>query len=338
MLRRPGRRSLRSSHRSGSPTRPISRVHPGFHRHLLLVCIAIILSWGLPGGYIQLSNIGALYLTVLLALRLGPLGLRVGYRGLIGERLGLGSVDTHYLLLSIATVLCQLIWLISPTTVSVISVPLLGLFTLFIAWSIVRLLRVLAVERHLDSRLLFGATAGYLLLGISGGLVLTVLDSVMPGGFHDVLNGETLRMPEHSGFGFDRIAWDQNYGRLNYFAFVSLTTVGFGDITPILPATRLATLALSVMGPLYIAVVLGVVISRFAAQTGAQPGGEAPPRAEPAPRDWSTATAPSASHPTLQGKGSCRMAQETPAPGEARPTDRSPAPVPPDPGPDASGR
>lgn len=333
MVRRSGRRSLRSRHRSGVPLRPISRVHPAFHLHLLLVCIAIILSWGLPGAYIQLSNIGALYLSVLLALRLGPLGLRVGYRGLIGERLGLGSVDNHYLLLSIATVLCQLVWLISPTTLSVISVPLLGLFTLFIIWSIVRLLRVLAVERHLDSRLLFGATAGYLLLGISGGLVLTVLDSLMPGGFHDVLSGETLKIPEHSGFSFDRIAWDQNYGRLNYFAFVSLTTVGFGDITPVLPATRLATLALSVMGPLYIAVVLGVVISRFAAQ----PGGEAPPSAEADPGDWSTATEPSASHPTPQGEGAGRMARQTPAPGAAPPTGRPPAPAPPDPGPDGSG-
>jgi len=277
MMQAKSRRLGRRRRRTGAdPSGPrgalISRVHPEFHRHLLLVCLAILISWGLPGPYVQLGNIGSLYLTVLLVLRLGPLGLRVGIRGLISSRLGLGSVDNHYLLLGIAAVVCQLIWLFSPTALRLVNVPLLGLFTVFMAWSIVRLLRVLAAARSLDSRLLFGATAGYLLLGISGGLVLTVLDSVMPAGFHDTISGEVLQMPKATGFGFDRIAWDQNYGRLNYFAFVSLTTLGFGDITPVVPATRLACLALSVMGPLYIAVVLGVMISRFTAQSQASPG------------------------------------------------------------------
>jgi hypothetical protein len=67
---------------------------------------------------------------------------------------------------------------------------------------------------------------------------------------------------------------DIDYVHFIYFSLASLTTVGFGDITPITPPTRLASLALSVLGPLYIAVVLGVLISRFSG--GAEPPPWAP--------------------------------------------------------------
>lgn len=258
--RRPEQVIARESHSHGL------RVHPEFHRHLLLVCLVVILSWALPGPLVQLGSAGSLYLTVLLGLRLGPIGLKPGRVPLSPV-----SVDTHYLLLAVACCGCQLLWLFAPISLGWLGLPLLALFTLFMAWSILRLLKVLSNERRIDGRTLCGATAGYLLLGISGGLVLTVLDTVMPGGFHDILRDELLRMPQVDGFSIDKIAWDQNYGRLNYFAFVSLTTLGFGDITPVLPATRLACLALSVLGPLYIAVVLGVLISRLSAGVASAP-------------------------------------------------------------------
>jgi hypothetical protein len=61
--------------------------------------------------------------------------------------------------------------------------------------------------------------------------------------------------------------------RINYFAFVSLTTVGYGDIIPVQPLAQLTSLMLSIAGPLYIAVVMGVLISRITSR-GVGPGGE----------------------------------------------------------------
>ena len=51
---------------------------------------------------------------------------------------------------------------------------------------------------------------------------------------------------------------------INYFAFVCLTTVGFGDINPALPLARMLSVVTSIAGPLYLAVVMGVLIGRFA--------------------------------------------------------------------------
>jgi hypothetical protein len=54
--------------------------------------------------------------------------------------------------------------------------------------------------------------------------------------------------------------------RIYYFAFVSLTTVGYGDIVPTTPTAQMASVALSIAGPLYLAVVMGLLISRYTIQ------------------------------------------------------------------------
>jgi hypothetical protein len=54
------------------------------------------------------------------------------------------------------------------------------------------------------------------------------------------------------------------FSTINYYAFVCLTTVGFGDIKPMLPLSRMVSVATSIAGPLYLAAVMGVLIGRFA--------------------------------------------------------------------------
>jgi voltage-gated potassium channel len=295
----------RAARRTFGTRRPL-RVNPDFHRHLLLVCLAVIGSWVLPGSWVQLSGFGFLYLTGLLGLRLGPFAR--GWRQ--REPLSLMSRDTQYLLLAIATAIAQVIWMWNPSALGISALPLMALVTLFMTWSMIRLLEALAQERRIDNRTLFGATAGYLLLGISGGLLLTVLDSAIPGGFYDNFSREALTMPRMTELSGERISWELNYGRLNYFAFVSLTTLGYGDITPVVPATRLACLTLSVVGPLYIAVVLGVLISRFSSMN---------PAPSPAPGAALTER------------------EQVPERSDRSPPGRSPAPEEPDREPDGSG-
>ena len=58
-----------------------------------------------------------------------------------------------------------------------------------------------------------------------------------------------------------------DFGRIYYFAFVSLTTVGYGDIVPATPPAEMASVALSISGPLYLALVMGLLISRYTIQS-----------------------------------------------------------------------
>jgi hypothetical protein len=125
-------------------------------------------------------------------------------------------------------------------------------------------------------------------LGICGGLLLCVIESIDPGSFRSALDGMD---PMMRGGSLESAApltltWERNFMRINYFAFVSLTTVGYGDIIPVLPLAQLTSLMLSIAGPLYIAVVMGVLISRLTSQREAPSALRPPSRRLPPPR-WS---------------------------------------------------
>lgn len=247
----------------------------GFYRHLLLVCVLAILALQLPGSLARLSWLVLLDLTLLLALRLGS-----GSAALHPSQRHRARFPSHlYRVLALVSACGQLIWLVNPGRLAPLLLPLLALFILWLGWSLLRLIRLLSLERRVTGAMVAGATAGYLLIGIGGGLLLTLLELLLPGGFRDTLSGQAISLPPLLELGVRDGRWDLAFGRITYFAFVCLTTVGFGDITPITPPTRLASLALSVLGPLYIAVVLGVLISRF---SGGQEQDPDPP-GDPAP-------------------------------------------------------
>ncbi len=117
--------------------------------------------------------------------------------------------------------------------------PLLVLVTLFIAWSLKRLIVYLAEERAINQHVLVGAVAGYLLLGLTAGLMVTVLETVVPGSFLAAADKSLLRIPGTQAEG--GLPWNLDFVSLNYYAFVCLSTLGFGDILPETPAAQMLT-------------------------------------------------------------------------------------------------
>ena len=60
------------------------------------------------------------------------------------------------------------------------------------------------------------------------------------------------------------------FSAINYYSFACLTTVGFGDISPMLPPSRMVSVATSVAGLPYLAAVMGVQIGRSASSLDRQ--------------------------------------------------------------------
>lgn len=54
---------------------------------------------------------------------------------------------------------------------------------------------------------------------------------------------------------------------LVYFISITLTTIGFGDITPNTPHTKLATSLLGIAGQFYTVVLVGILLSKFSSKT-----------------------------------------------------------------------
>jgi hypothetical protein len=88
-----------------------------------------------------------------------------------------------------------------------------------------------------------GAVAAYLLLGLAWALAYELVDLLAAGAF----SGTGSAGPARS--------------RFVYFSFVTLTTVGYGDVTPVHPAARSLALTEALTGQLYPAILLARLVS-----------------------------------------------------------------------------
>ena len=61
--------------------------------------------------------------------------------------------------------------------------PLALSWSLLVGWSVIRLVQRFADEPRVNSSLLMGATAGYLHIGLTAGLVMGALETIQPGSF-----------------------------------------------------------------------------------------------------------------------------------------------------------
>ncbi len=76
--------------------------------------------------------------------------------------------------------------------------------------------------------------------------------------------------------------WPQSFPEFVYFSFVTLTTLGYGDISPVGPFARFLVYLEAICGQLYLAImVAGLVGLRIAAATPRQQASNEASPAEP---------------------------------------------------------
>lgn len=100
-----------------------------------------------------------------------------------------------------------------------------------------------AVE--IDRNKIVGAVCLYLLLGMIWTTLFLIAEELQPGSF----NG--LR-PDY---------WYNNFSDAVYFSFVTLTTLGYGDITPALPLPRFLVYMEAVIGQFYLAIMVASLVA-----------------------------------------------------------------------------
>ena len=223
------------------------------YRLLLAICVAVLTSFALPSPWNRLSSLGYQLLGLVMLLAFAPVRSRPGqgpWPGLL------------YRAVAAAALVSSQVWYLTPIGLRGSGVPLLGLWGLFSVWSAIRLIEALAQERRVTVDVLRGALAGYLMLGLSAGLLFSVLETIQPGSF----GNDGLPLPPLSG-----PVWGLNFVRLNYFAFVCLTTTGFGDVHPVTPLAQILSVAVAIAGTFYLVVVLGVLISRYSLKDHGRP-------------------------------------------------------------------
>jgi hypothetical protein len=119
----------------------------------------------------------------------------------------------------------------------------LATITIIILFSIAALTQVMKRGPTTVHRI-EGAIAVYLLLGLAWGQAYGLIEYLNPGAF----TGAATNLGRFS-------SW-------TYFSFVTLATLGYGDIVPVHPVARSLAVAEAITGPLYLAILIARLVSK----------------------------------------------------------------------------
>ncbi|MEM6731074.1 MAG: ion channel, partial [Myxococcota bacterium] len=138
-----------------------------------------------------------------------------------------------------------------------------GGYLWFFSLVCMRVLRHVFEEGDVDGNRLYAVCCVYLLAGIAWGFFYAVLETLQPGSF---------------GGSYRAVAGKDVVTPLIYFSFVTLTTLGYGDISPLSGFARAFATLEAALGQIYLTVLvarlLGFHVSMHGSLTG--PKGRAP--------------------------------------------------------------
>ena len=133
-----------------------------------------------------------------------------------------------------------------------LSVHFLGV--LFLALVVGAILTHVFRSTHITRETITGAICAYLLIGSMWAHVFSIVENVSPGSFADnSIEANAASGPEPMRDQADRFT---------YFSFVTLTTLGYGDITPLSRPARNLTALEAIFGQLYLAVLIARLVGQ----------------------------------------------------------------------------
>lgn len=150
-----------------------------------------------------------------------------------------------------AIVLMVLLWISSPDRLPVVDVISKSLAIVFFILIVVSFIITISKSQKVNARVILESINGYLLMGIMFTLIIAVIMSQHPDAFvfpEGSIQGQTAK----------------NFGNYMYFTLVTMSTLGYGDVLPLTPYAKSIATFISVSGQLYIAVIIALLIGKFA--------------------------------------------------------------------------
>lgn len=113
---------------------------------------------------------------------------------------------------------------------------------LFFAVATIIIIRHLINQKVITVDLIWGAVCGYFLLGFMWGDIFSLLETIQPGSFNLGQQAPDI-------------------DSLIYFSFVTLATLGYGDIVPLTKQAQSLAIIETVMGQMYLAVNIAALVA-----------------------------------------------------------------------------
>ncbi|MCU0788953.1 MAG: potassium channel family protein [Verrucomicrobia bacterium] len=130
---------------------------------------------------------------------------------------------------------------------------------LFFGFIVAQLLQFIIRASHVDTNVLCAGVAGFLMLGLLWVPVYVLVAETVPGSFV-VSDASDV---SHTLDGFDAF----------YLSFVTLCTVGYGDVRPVTHIARMVAVLEAIAGLFYMALLIARLVSVYSTTKPGPPGG-----------------------------------------------------------------
>ncbi len=218
---------------------PSSSIRPALSARGLLLALALLFAvtpflQGIPGGKVIEA---ALMTLVLLSALLVAGGQRTFRAGMI---------------LAVVTLVARWLNLLNPHLYPAWAFLILG--AAFFGLVVFQILRHVLTAEVVNIDTLCACLCGFLLLGLLWSMVYSLVAAADP-----------------KAFGFSDPTQTLDAFNAFYFSFVTLSTIGYGDITPVSRAARMFAIMEAISGMFYVAVLVARLVSIHSAQLPAKP-------------------------------------------------------------------
>ena len=122
-------------------------------------------------------------------------------------------------------------------------------YNLFI---VVFMVRHIAKSEKVNVSIIISSINGYLLIGILGAVLLAMTE-ILP------------KLINHLDTGAINFAGGtaQGFHDFLYFSFITLTTLGYGDVTPVSALAKSLTIVIAISGQLYLTILIAMLVGKF---------------------------------------------------------------------------
>lgn len=120
------------------------------------------------------------------------------------------------------------------------------IFHIIVAWQIIK---QVWREKKVDKTVIMGLMSGYISLGFLAFFMFMSIELVNPSSFEGVLL-------ENNDFGL-------RVDGIMYYAYITLLTIGYGEIVPVTPIAQKAAILVGLVGQFYIAIITTVVVAKY---------------------------------------------------------------------------
>ncbi|MEI6866669.1 ion channel [Flavicella sp.] len=120
---------------------------------------------------------------------------------------------------------------------------------LFYVFVTIEIIKQVWDSQRISSNIIFGLISGYVSIGLIGYFFFISIELTVPGSF--LGNQEAFMLRENLNDSF------------MYFSYITLLSIGYGDISPVSPFAQKVTILIGLLGQMYNVIITAIVVGKY---------------------------------------------------------------------------